>query len=451
MSTRAALLLAFPWCPLLACGPSSPAPVEIEDPVTPEMVAWLRDHVIPFETVVQRDDRSDLTPLLEIVGDARVVALGEATHGTLEFFRMKHRILDLLVQEKGFNLFAIEASWPEVNRINGYVLRGEGDAGAALAGQYFWTWRTRSVLDMIHWMRSHNQNPGDASLVSFLGFDMQYPGMAIHNVLRYLEAVDPDTVSYVDERLSCIDANDYRGYFATAYRDRGEAYQNRCREDVDEVYALFQESRETFEAVSSPYDFAQASRSIRIVQQWEDLQASRIPYARDRYMAENALWLLEQGGPDAKIVLWAHNGHVQTRNGRMGDFLRAELGDDLVVVGFDFYRGHFTAVRRIGETNQGLATHSVDAPPWGTYEHYFRAADIPRFLLDLRGVDYSTPATQWLAGPRPMRSVGAVYDSDHPGQYFVSDTRMPLEYDVMIYFEDTYATQVLTLEFPTGF
>jgi erythromycin esterase len=451
MTTKAVFLLVVVSYPLLACSPSSSPPVEVEDPVTPEMVAWLRDQVIPFDTDLLRDDRSDLMPLLDIVGDARVVALGEATYGTAEFSRIKHRILDFLVHEMGFNLLSVEASWPEANRVNDYVLRGEGDPEMNLAGLYSWALRTRSVLDMIHWMRSHNQNPGGAPSVSFLGFDMLYPGMAIDNILGYLDAVDRDSVLYAGSRLSCIDKNDYLGQFFLDYGDRDAESQNRCREGVDEVYAFLEENRETYQAASSPQDFARALQSVRLVQQWESMKAERIPDARDVFMAENALWLLEQGGPDAKLVLWTHNRHMATRSGTMGEVLRGALGDDLVTVGLDFYAGELTVVLRTNGAYQGLVSQAVHAPPLDTYEHYFQAAGIPRFLLDLRGVDYTTSATQWLVGPRPMRSVGATYDFYRPSTRFVSDTRLPLEYDVMIYVEDSHATEVLTLEYPTEF
>src|SRR5689334_21942379 len=141
-----------------------PSPVEPvpTQPVTiaPESSDWLREHALPFDTTDPGSDFTDLVPLKEWIGDARIVALGEATHGTHEFFEMKHRMLRFLVEEMGFNTFAIEANLPEANLLNDYLHTGQGDPAALLDGLHFWTWDTQEVLDMILWMRAHNENPG---------------------------------------------------------------------------------------------------------------------------------------------------------------------------------------------------------------------------------------------------------------------------------------------------
>ncbi|HLL45960.1 MAG TPA: erythromycin esterase family protein, partial [Longimicrobiaceae bacterium] len=154
-------------------------------------VSWLRRNAVPFRTDAPGGDLSDLAPLGRIVGNARVVGLGEATHGTREFFRMKHRVLEYLVKERGFNTFAIEATWAECERINDYVHGAPGDPRKLLSAQRFWTWNTQEVLDMIEWMRRHNQNPGRAPRVSFHGFDMQYQRVAMDDVEAFLARVDP--------------------------------------------------------------------------------------------------------------------------------------------------------------------------------------------------------------------------------------------------------------------
>ena len=354
-------------------GPVAPAETV---PVNPEIVQWLGENVVAFDTAGWREDRSDLAALSEIVGDARVVALGEATHGTREFFQMKHRVLNYLVHEKGFTAFGIEATWPEVNRINDYVHTGEGDPAVLLAGQYFWTWSTQSVLDMIEWMRSYNASRGASEALSFLGFDMQFPGMAIYNVGRFLQPIDSADADSLAVLYECMDANDARGRFARRYSDRTASYQNACRQQIDEAHAFLISNRDRLEAASSTGAFARALRSARLVQQYEDMVVQRVPFARDQYMAENAIWLLEQEGPDAKIVLWAHNLHVSTRTGWMGMHLREVFGDDLVIVGFDFFAGSFTAVTQTGTGEfSGLGTHTVLAPSVDTYEHHFSGAD----------------------------------------------------------------------------
>jgi erythromycin esterase len=160
-------------------------------PAPAEVVSWLRGHQVPLRTAVAGQGYDDLRPLAAIVGKARIVALGEATHGSREFFQLKHRVLEYLVAEQGFTVFAIEANWPESLAVDDYVLHGVGDPAEALAGLYFWTWNTEEVLDMIRWMRAYNADPAHARKVRFLGFDMQTARVAGPAVAAYLETVDP--------------------------------------------------------------------------------------------------------------------------------------------------------------------------------------------------------------------------------------------------------------------
>ena len=426
--------------------------VACEEIILPHAV-WLQENAIPFLTAnpsLRPGDYADLMPLKEIIGDARIVALGEATHGTREFFQMKHRLLEFLVTELDFNVFSIEATWPESNRIDGWVKGGPGDL-RLLSGLYFWTWNTSEVLAMIEWMRTHNMGGGQPT-VSFTGFDMQFPGMAIHNVLTFLEAVDTAGALMATDRYSCMIpyANDPSGAFQNDYADASNAYQNQCKAALDEVFSLLESNELAYTADSSPAEFARALRSARVVIQFEDMKAERTVMARDFYMAENAQWILEQAGPTSKIVLWAHNGHVRNTPPWMGSHLRAEYGDDMVIVGFDFYHGSFRAVT-MSETGQylGLDVHTVGAPPQESYEDYFSDAKMDKLILDLRNINFNLPEAAWLSGPRALRSIGAVFMPSHP-EHFFYDARMPQEYDVIIYFYDTWAAQGLPYNPPSG-
>ena len=153
-------------------------------------IGWLKDTAISLKGVEAEQGYEDMQPLKQVIGDARLVALGEATHGTREFFQLKHRLLDFLVNEMGFNVFAIEASMPEGFAVNEYVLTGKGDPEKALAGLYFWTWHTEEVLEMIRWMRRHNADRDHPKKVKFYGFDMQFGTRALRLLEDYLNAVD---------------------------------------------------------------------------------------------------------------------------------------------------------------------------------------------------------------------------------------------------------------------
>jgi erythromycin esterase-like protein len=151
-------------------------------------VAWVRQNAIPLKTVEAGNGFTDMEPLGKVVGDARIVALGEATHGTREFFQLKHRMVEYLATRKGFTIFSIEANMPEAYRLNKYVLDGEGDPKQLLKGMYFWTWNTEEVLDMILWMREFNKS--GKGHIEFTGFDMQTPTVPIKTVSDFLLAHD---------------------------------------------------------------------------------------------------------------------------------------------------------------------------------------------------------------------------------------------------------------------
>ena len=454
---KVVLLFAVIACSDDSQGPEYVPPDSIPDAIPQEVVVWLQGNAIPFTTAEAGSGFDDLQFLKEMIGDARVVSLGESTHGTREFFQMKHRMLEFLVKEMDFNVFGIEASWPEANLVNEFVQTGRGDPEVLLSGLYFWTWNTQEVLDMILWMREHNQNPGGDPTVSFLGFDMQYPGLAIQNVLDYLLTVDPVAAAQTSTDFACLSAfaNGPRGFagMETRYENQPQSYRDACADDLHAVHDALLARREEYEAASSVAEFALAERSARVALQFEDMKSVRTQGARDYYMAENASWLLDQAGPDAKMVLWAHNGHVADNptygeSASMGYYLRQRYQEDLVIAGFDFFQGGFRAVTYVGYNQYGGVEDHVVGPPLPTsYEDYFHSSGMERMVLDLRSVDLGTAGTSWLAGPRLMRSIGAVFSPTNPNSYFY-EVSVPDRYDWIIYFDSTSAAVGLPFRYP---
>jgi erythromycin esterase len=337
----------------------------------------------------------------------------------------------------GFNTFAIEANGPEAYLINDYVKTGQGDPVALLQGLKDWTWDTQEILDMIRWMRAHNENPGDAPLVSFAGFDMQFFTMAMDNVGAYLEQVDPDRAAQITTLFHCFRQYSNR---ELTYAQLSTETQTACRANLRAAYDQLSQHQTDYQARSSPEEFAQALQSARIVLQAEHAASSvdESFMLRDRYMAENVAWLLDQAGPDAKIVLWAHNFHVSKSfadskyfadSKPMGAYLRERYGDEMVVFGFSFYQGSFS-------TLDSLTAFPVELPPENSYEYNFHSAELPRFFLDLRGLPPDSPVTNWLLTPHPYRHIGARYDPSTPEDFFLSGI-LPNLFDVIIYFQDT--------------
>src|SRR5436190_4644565 len=175
--------VAFLFCAGL---PATTASGQQSDPMT----EWIRANAIRLSTTEAGHGFADMQALKPLIGNARIVSLGEATHGTREFFQLKHRMLEFLATEMGFTIFSIEANMPEAYRLNDYVLDGTGDPAQLLRGMYFWTWDTEEVLDMIRWMREFNKS--GKGRVEFTGFDMQTPAVAAEIVRSFAALYEPD-------------------------------------------------------------------------------------------------------------------------------------------------------------------------------------------------------------------------------------------------------------------
>ena len=281
--------------------PTTPTPKPSPRPeiaIAPEIQGWLLANTIPFDTSAPDNGFDDLMPLKEIIGDARIVALGEATHGTHEFFQMKHRLVEFLIQEMDFSLFAIEAGWTEAQLVDEYVQTGAGNAAQVLDGLGYWVWNTQELLDLIEWMRTHNENPGEAPAITFNGFDMQMPARPMDNVIAYVERVGPNAADEMETYYGC-----FRQHGDLDYYDRSIEIKRECRDGLQAVYDHLLAHQVTYEAASSPQEFAEALHNARIVLQSEafgalDPDREGEKYSvRDQAMAENVAWLLEQTGP----------------------------------------------------------------------------------------------------------------------------------------------------------
>ncbi|MET9376328.1 erythromycin esterase family protein [Streptomyces sp. NPDC002992] len=287
----------------------------------------------------------------------RVVGLGESTHGTAEFFRLKHRLIEFLVVEHGFRTVAMEASASAAPAVDAYVRRGEGEGAAVLAGLGFWTWRTREVLDLVEWMRAYNRGRPADDQVGFAGIDPQRCGAS---------------VAYFGERG--------RGLSVLA-----EAHPAQHPELRDVLMPAA-------EAVAAGATEPEAVRHARILVRTADLvtrERSEVYAARDGYMADAVDELLS--GTDAGVALWAHNGHVATVGVALGAHLRERYGTAYYALGLVFGQGAFRARRRWPgpwgppvRRPSRVAVNRIGPAPEGTLEALLAARDPGAHVLDLR-------------------------------------------------------------------
>ena len=411
-----------------------------EGPAPEPVVAWLKKTAIPLQGVEANHGFTDMEPLRRVVGNAHLVCLGEATHGTREFFQLKHRMLEFLATQMGFTVFGIEATFPESFDVNRYVLTGEGDPAKALSNLHFWTWNTEEVLGMIRWMREYNQDPSNVKKLKFYGFDMQFPRNAAKVALEYLRRVDPVLVDSMATDLQPFQ------YDAERLKSIPEEGWDAPQAALRRLVATFDKNKDEYCKQSSREEWEIARQHARVLQQYGEsmaLEAAGSPDLRDQYMAENIQWILRHEGPDTRMVAWAHNGHVSTgedqRGGLrpMGSYLRQALGSDMVVFGFAFNEGSFRAVDAQNERT-GLHPFTVGPAPEGSLDQTLARMGMPIAAVDLRAVPTKGVVADWFTHTHKMREIGATYDPTSERRY-LSNVLITQDFDALLFVEKTSA------------
>jgi erythromycin esterase-like protein len=407
---------------------------------------------------------SDYDPLLELVGDARFVLLGEATHGTAEFYDERARITQRLIEEKGFTAVAVEADWPDAWRVNRYV-RGEGadaDGRAALSGfERFpaWMWRNTSVLAFVEWLRKRNDAAGAGggkTKAGFYGLDLYSLFTSIQEVVRYLEQVDPVAARETRRRYACFDHYDqdsqHYGYAASV------GLSESCQKGVNAALQDLQQRAFDYmqaDGASAEDAFFYAQQNARLVKNAEEYYRTmfrgRISSwnLRDSHMAETLDALarhLSREGKPAKIVVWEHNSHIgdarATEIGRQGEWNVGELarkayGQDACLIGFTTYDGRVTAASEW----DGPAEHKHVRPGMpGSYEHLLHSVGTARFFLPLREPG---AARDLLMEERLERAIGVLYlpRTERQSHYFMA--QLPRQFDAVIHINRSSAVTPL--------
>lgn len=395
----------------------------------------VRKHAVHLTTVEAGHAFDDLQPFSGKIGAARIVALGEATHGTREFFQLKHRLVEFLVAEHGFATFAIEANWPECEAVNDYVMNGAGDPGSALAGLYFWTWDTEEVLALIEWMRLWNAGDAPERQVRFAGIDAQFPSRAVSRLRAYLADVDAECLDTISPALNDMAELRLHG------NRHDDATERHLSETTGSIRAHLHENEDTYVARSSVNAWRTACHHARILSQIDETRhagsdAARFT-ARDRAIADNVDCLLQEAGNGGKVIVWAHNGHV-TRDSlgmfdpdleTMGEVLAKRHGDEYVAVGFAFGEGSFQAMVQDGSGDWTLQEVTLGAPPAGSLDAVLmEAAQSPAFLLDLR--QKTAELADWLNQELVTRECGAEFSFEEEGDAKVAPAS---RYDVLAF------------------
>jgi erythromycin esterase-like protein len=405
--------------------------------------------------------RDDYDPLFDLIGDARVVLLGEASHGTHEFYRERARITRRLIEEKGFGAVAVEADWPDAYRVNRWV-RGVSDDRTALEAlggfERFprWMWRNRDVLEFVDWLQGHNESQAQDERTGFYGLDLYSLFASMQEVVRFLEQVDPEAASRARYRYSCFDAF---GEDTQAYGSAAEFGMSRSCEDqaVQQLVELQRRAAELAQRDGRiPEDeLFYAEQNARLVKNAEvyyrTMFRGRVSSwnLRDRHMAETLEALIahfERKGRPTRIVVWEHNSHIgdarATSMGDMGEWnvgqlARERFGNEAVLVGFSTYTGTVTAA---SDWDAPAERKRVRPGLPGSIEALFHGVGTPDFLLNMRG---DAAVAQALQDVRLERAIGVIYQprTERVSHYF--EARLPEQFDAVLHFDVTQAVEPL--------
>ena len=404
----------------------------------------------------------DYDPLIGRIGEARFALLGEASHGTHEFYYERAEITKCLIAEKNFTAVAVEADWPDAYRLNRYVRGASDDVDAAEALADFrrfptWMWRNTVMVEFIEWLRAHNDAlPPGTEKVGFYGLDLYSLHASMKAVLRYLEKVDPEAAKRARERYSCFDhvGEDTQGYGLMTRLNLSKS----CEEEV--VRQLLEMQRRAADYVRRDGRLAEdelfyAEQNARLVKNAEAyyrsvfLEEVSSWNLRDRHMAETldalAAHLGRKGGR-AKIAVWEHNSHLgdarATEMGQRGELnvgqlTREKYGSEAVLVGFTTHHGTVTAASDWGEPAERKRVRPALA---GSYEALFHAAGRDRFLLI---VNDSDRLAQQLGVARLERAIGVIYRPETELQSHYFRARLPSQFDAVLHFDETRAVKPL--------
>lgn len=419
-----------------------PARIEKSAPETSQLI---RDHCEPFEYI----ETVQLQPLLDRIGDSRLVLIGESTHGTSEFYRMRELITRELIAQKGFSFVGIEADWPDAARIDHYVRHLEYRPAEWTAFARFptWMWRNREVREFVDWLRHHNEGLPGLARAAFYGLDLYSMHRSIQRVLEYLHDVDPETARIARMRYGCL--TPWQEDPATYGHAALSGTYKTCEHEVVRILTdLLQKQPEYI-----PHDgekYLDAVQNAKLV-------ANAEKYYRVMYYGSRASWNLRDGhmfatlnslldfhGPRSKAIVWAHNSHLGNAAAtemsyrgeiNLGQLCRNQFGNDCYSIGMGTHTGTVAAA---SEWSAPMEVKQVVPSLPQSYERLFHDSGQPKFMLPLRNCR-SNRLRDELRKPRMQRAIGVIYkpETELASHYF--EARLPDQFDEFIWFDETTA------------
>jgi len=361
-----------------------------------KVINWIKQNAVPLKSVQAENGFDDLKSFKKVLQNVQVVGLGEATHGTKEFFQMKHRMIEFLIKELGFNVLTTEFNYIGTKNINNYILYGKGDAHTALGSQGLMVWDTEEIIDLIEWLRKYNQSVQEEKKVSIIGLDIRcnYIGDNFADIQHFINKVDPQNIARNDSLLILVKKLD-SGIIQGIDTDS-------CKNEFLKLVADFSIRRGDFVQHSSVEEYTDIFKRLIIIGQnlcmnYVKMDDARELYyektrLRDYYMASNLMSLVQDEKPGTKVIVWGHNMHIskadpkETGDIRMfGNFLKEAYGDKYFTFGFSFDKGNFQTFEYSDDRKPlGMQEFTVSADHVNTIDWYFSKTGINPFVINFR-------------------------------------------------------------------
>ncbi|MCI0697826.1 erythromycin esterase family protein [candidate division KSB1 bacterium] len=429
---------------------------ETESPAMQEsekvIIAWLQQNAIPIHHTEAGNGFADLQPLKKMLNNVRIVGLGEATHGTREFFQIKHRLLEFLASEMNFNAFALEASYAACQPINNYVLYGKGDRATVLSGQGYIAWDTEEFSKMLDWLRTYNQSVPDEKKIRFYGVDLWNNGLGRRVVSDYLHKQAPDRGSTTDSLFQVLAKVEAKWPMLMDEED-GKTLEKVLPQLQDLINHLA-ENKDKYVNGSTLIEFDQVLQYTQVMKQWIMANIAGKNSERSKYMAENLRHIVDRERPNAKIIIWEHNEHISGKgkesrsvgdsliNPYLGYYLRKTYADRYYAFGFDFNQGFYRSrALQPGQAPGDLKEGKLPPASVGSLAWYLSRTNIGNMMLDLRTPPGNPVVEQWLKTPQIVHQADWGYQN--PSEVY-TEVNIKKHYDGIIFFDKITATRPTT-------
>jgi erythromycin esterase len=386
---------------------------------------------------------------LSYLEESKIVGLGEATHGTKEFFQLKHRIFRYLVENHDFNIFAFEVDLAGSYYVDRYISKGKGNIDEIMSDKMHFPWQTEEIKLLIQWMKEYNEYKSDEKKIHFIGIDCQlfahHSDIIINYFFQANVSLSRDNLLFLN-KISQIENSIIVDYYSKISLEEKEEIDDNVNDLLDKINT----SKDDFISASSKFEYQFVKRIILNIKQinenWYSYNNNFNYIIRDFYMAQNALWASDLFNENTKVALWAHNCHNMNYSklrpfGSMGFILKEELNNDYQIINFAFSFGCFTAMNVTD--NYNISTFYISLEPLKDSINYvFHHSQDKNFIFKGSDIVEGSKIDLWISKPRKFLDIGSGFNEENLLNYY-HNIEFKEHFDVLIYWDITTASEHL--------